>query len=380
MPLIINDDADLALAVGAAGVHVGQKDLPVLVVRRLLPFGWIVGASANNVDEARRAESDGADYVSVGNLFGTSSKEDTRSGHPGNAARGEGRRAHPRLRDRRHQRNERRLRHRGGCGHGRRDLRRCRRQEPAHGLAAPGGTVSRLMRAGKVALLIGLATALCLLGRQTAPADARFSRSGVISFIARSDFESSLRQVTPGQNSGFLVPPDFAVSSYAWAPDGGRVAFVATAADVLWVENLFDGGMTHIADNSGTATWSPDGTQLAFTNSAGTTLSVSSSAGTGITPIAQGNGLQNPAWSPLGDAIVFEAGSALNRVSPAGSAAKTLDSSHGYKKPAWSPFGDMIAVLNSANTIVILNPDGACSRRCPPPLARQAFRGPRTRR
>jgi thiamine-phosphate pyrophosphorylase len=78
VPLIINDDADLALAVGAAGVHVGQKDLPVLVVRRLGPFGWIVGASANNVAEARKAETDGADYVSVGNLFGTSSKEDTR--------------------------------------------------------------------------------------------------------------------------------------------------------------------------------------------------------------------------------------------------------------------------------------------------------------
>ena len=78
MPLIINDDADLALAVAAAGVHVGQKDLPVLVVRRLGPFGWIVGASANNVVEARRADADGADYVSVGNLFGTSSKEDTR--------------------------------------------------------------------------------------------------------------------------------------------------------------------------------------------------------------------------------------------------------------------------------------------------------------
>lgn len=78
VPLIINDDADLALAVDAAGVHVGQKDLPVLVVRRLGPFGWIVGASANDVDEARKAEVDGADYVSVGNLFGTSSKEDTR--------------------------------------------------------------------------------------------------------------------------------------------------------------------------------------------------------------------------------------------------------------------------------------------------------------
>lgn len=78
VPLIINDDADLALAVGADGVHVGQKDLPVAVVRRIGPPGWIIGASTNNVAEARKAEADGADYVSVGNLFGTSSKDDTR--------------------------------------------------------------------------------------------------------------------------------------------------------------------------------------------------------------------------------------------------------------------------------------------------------------
>lgn len=78
VPLIINDDADLALAVGAGGVHVGQNDLPVAVVRRIGPPGWIIGASTNNVTEAKRAEADGADYVSVGNLFGTSSKENTR--------------------------------------------------------------------------------------------------------------------------------------------------------------------------------------------------------------------------------------------------------------------------------------------------------------
>lgn len=78
VPLIINDDADLALAVGADGVHVGQKDLAVSVVRRIGPPGWIIGASTNNVAEAKRAEADGADYVSVGNLFGTSSKDNTR--------------------------------------------------------------------------------------------------------------------------------------------------------------------------------------------------------------------------------------------------------------------------------------------------------------
>jgi thiamine-phosphate pyrophosphorylase len=78
IPLIVNDDVDLALAIGASGVHVGQKDLPVRLVRRVVPPEWIVGASTNNVEEARRAEADGATYVSVGNLFGTMSKEDTR--------------------------------------------------------------------------------------------------------------------------------------------------------------------------------------------------------------------------------------------------------------------------------------------------------------
>ena len=69
---------DLALAVGADGVHVGQKDLPVAVVRRLVVPHMIIGASTNNPDEARRAEADGADYVSVGRLFETGSKADTR--------------------------------------------------------------------------------------------------------------------------------------------------------------------------------------------------------------------------------------------------------------------------------------------------------------
>jgi thiamine-phosphate pyrophosphorylase len=75
---IVNDHADLALAAGADGVHVGQKDLPVPVVRRLLPPGMIVGCSTNNVEEARRAQAQGADYVSVGRLFPTGSKADTR--------------------------------------------------------------------------------------------------------------------------------------------------------------------------------------------------------------------------------------------------------------------------------------------------------------
>jgi thiamine-phosphate pyrophosphorylase len=74
---IVNDHVDLALAIGADGVHVGQKDLPVAVVRRLAPV-MVIGCSTNNAEEARRAEADGADYVSVGRLFPTGSKDDTR--------------------------------------------------------------------------------------------------------------------------------------------------------------------------------------------------------------------------------------------------------------------------------------------------------------
>mgnify|MGYP001580505429 FL=1 len=78
VPLIINDHADLALVVGADGVHLGQKDLPVAAVRPLLPPGWIVGASTNNTTEARAAEAGGASYIAVGNIFWSASKADTR--------------------------------------------------------------------------------------------------------------------------------------------------------------------------------------------------------------------------------------------------------------------------------------------------------------
>ena len=78
VPLIVNDHVDLALAVRADGVHLGQKDLPVTVVRRLVGPEMIIGASTNNPEEARQAEADGADYVSVGRLFETGSKTDTR--------------------------------------------------------------------------------------------------------------------------------------------------------------------------------------------------------------------------------------------------------------------------------------------------------------
>jgi thiamine-phosphate pyrophosphorylase len=74
----VNDHADLALAVEADGVHLGQRDLPVAVVRAIVPDTMLIGASTNNLAEARQAVADGADYVSVGRLFPTGSKSDTR--------------------------------------------------------------------------------------------------------------------------------------------------------------------------------------------------------------------------------------------------------------------------------------------------------------
>ena len=79
---IINDHVDLALAARADGVHLGQKDLPVAIVRRRLMRQGIIGCSTNNVEEALRAQADGADYVSVGRLFPTASKEDIRPATP----------------------------------------------------------------------------------------------------------------------------------------------------------------------------------------------------------------------------------------------------------------------------------------------------------
>jgi thiamine-phosphate pyrophosphorylase len=66
--LIVNDRVDVALAAGADGVHVGPDDLPVAVVRRLMPDG-IVGASAGTVEEAVAAQRDGADYLGVGAVY-----------------------------------------------------------------------------------------------------------------------------------------------------------------------------------------------------------------------------------------------------------------------------------------------------------------------
>ncbi len=79
VPLIINDRVDIALAVDADGVHVGQSDLPAKVVRRILGPDKILGVSAAKIEEAQKAQSDGADYLGVGAMFATDTKKNTRS-------------------------------------------------------------------------------------------------------------------------------------------------------------------------------------------------------------------------------------------------------------------------------------------------------------
>ena len=78
VPLIVNDDVELALEVGADGVHVGQSDMRAGDVRARVGEGMIVGVTAKTVEQARAAQAAGADYLGSGAVFGTSSKSDAR--------------------------------------------------------------------------------------------------------------------------------------------------------------------------------------------------------------------------------------------------------------------------------------------------------------
>lgn len=79
VPLIINDRVDIALAVDAEGVHVGQSDLPPSLIRKLIGEEKILGVSAHNIEEAVAACTDGADYLGVGAMFTTSTKADAQA-------------------------------------------------------------------------------------------------------------------------------------------------------------------------------------------------------------------------------------------------------------------------------------------------------------
>ena len=70
VPLIVNDRADIALAVGAAGAHFGQDDMPVSIGRQILSAEVILGASARTEEKILAAISEGADYIGFGPIYG----------------------------------------------------------------------------------------------------------------------------------------------------------------------------------------------------------------------------------------------------------------------------------------------------------------------
>ncbi|TDW25291.1 thiamine-phosphate diphosphorylase [Breznakia blatticola] len=76
IPLIVNDRIDIALAIQASGVHVGQSDLPANVVRKIVGDDMVIGVSVTNLKQAIQAREDGADYLGVGAMHPTGTKSD----------------------------------------------------------------------------------------------------------------------------------------------------------------------------------------------------------------------------------------------------------------------------------------------------------------
>lgn len=74
VPFIINDNPYFAKKIDADGVHVGQDDMPVIKTREILGANKIIGTSAHNIEEAQKAEQEGADYIGVGAVFGSNTK------------------------------------------------------------------------------------------------------------------------------------------------------------------------------------------------------------------------------------------------------------------------------------------------------------------
>ena len=75
VPILINDRIDIALAIEADGVHIGQTDMPVETARKLLPPNAIIGMTCNTVEHVRKAVQDGVDYVGLGPVWGTQTKK-----------------------------------------------------------------------------------------------------------------------------------------------------------------------------------------------------------------------------------------------------------------------------------------------------------------
>lgn len=79
VPLIINDRIDIALAVDSEGVHIGQDDMPADIAREIIGEDKILGVSAATIEEVKKAEADGADYIGSGAVFPTATKDDAPS-------------------------------------------------------------------------------------------------------------------------------------------------------------------------------------------------------------------------------------------------------------------------------------------------------------
>ena len=75
---IINDRLDIAQAVGADGVHLGQSDMPIEEARKILKDKFLIGATARNIEEAKKVELSGADYIGSGAIFGTNTKDNAK--------------------------------------------------------------------------------------------------------------------------------------------------------------------------------------------------------------------------------------------------------------------------------------------------------------
>lgn len=79
VPLLINDRIDIAIAVDSEGVHIGQDDMPADIARKIIGENKILGVSASTVEEAKKAQEDGADYIGSGAVFPTATKDDADS-------------------------------------------------------------------------------------------------------------------------------------------------------------------------------------------------------------------------------------------------------------------------------------------------------------
>ena len=76
VPFIVNDNVDIAIACKADGIHIGQEDMELKSVRKLVGEDMIIGVSAHTVEEAIKAQEGGADYIGIGAVFATSTKTD----------------------------------------------------------------------------------------------------------------------------------------------------------------------------------------------------------------------------------------------------------------------------------------------------------------